>query len=96
MPNLLNNWNFVPNILGFKTFSKSEPRSSGCVPREQEQCGSLLGRIPTFSLEAASCARGFRQSATESGSWKPGMLHQHSQGSQALDVEQRGSLEDLV
>ena len=92
---LLNNRSFVPNILSFKTFSKSEPRSQGFVPWDREQCGSLLGRTPTFSFEAASYARGFRQSATESGSQKPGMPRQRSQGSQALYVEQRGSLEDL-
>lgn len=93
--NLLNNRSSVPNILGFKTFSKSEPRSQGFVPWDQEQCGSLLGRTPTFSFEGASYARGFRQSATESASRKPSMPHQCSRGSQTLYVEQRGSLEDL-
>lgn len=91
----LSNRSFVPNILGFKTFSKSEPRSQGFVPWDREQCGSRLGRTPTFSFAAASRARGFRQPATETGSQKPGMPHQRSQGSQALYVEQRGSLAGL-
>lgn len=93
--NLLNNRRSVPNILGFKTFSRSVPRSQGSVPRDLQLRGSLLGRTPTFSLEAASYARGFRLSATESGSRKPGVPHQRSQGSQALYVEQSRSPEDL-
>lgn len=78
---MLNNRSFLSNILGFKTFSKSEPRSPRSVPRDLQFCGRLLGGSPASSSEAASCARGFGLSATESGSQKPCVPHQHSQGS---------------